>query len=296
MTLRNLKILIKVADFGSMTAASESLFISQPTVSQAIAELESYYSIRIFERLSKRLYITEPGKQLLSYARHIIALFSEMELVIKDSDKSGIIKAGASITVGTYLLPQLVKAFGIHYPSLRIQAVIKNTTEIENLIMKNEIDFAVVEGTVHTPDIISTPFMDDELVLVCGRNHPLYNTETISLSDFTQHDFIVREQGSGTRELFESVMMANDIAWQVKWECNGFDGIKSAAINGIGIAVISKTLVEQELKAKDLYIIKVDGLEFKRKFSIIYHKNKYLTDAIKAFFNLCNEEKWNGRS
>lgn len=287
MTLRHLKIFITVADCRSMTAASQALFISQPTVSQAISELESFYGVKLFDRLSKRLYITEIGKQLLSYARHIITLYDEMEQVVKNPDKSGSIKVGASVTIGACLLPQLVNEFAHSYPSLKLQAVIKNTKDIEGLITGNIIDFAVVEGAVHSQDIISNEFMNDELVLVCGRSHRLYMSKNISPLELEKLDFIVREPGSGTRELFESVMAANDINWQLIWECNGSDGIKSAVKNGIGVTVISKRLVEYEVEAKELYIVKVEGLDFKRKFSIIYHKNKYITESMRAFFNLC---------
>lgn len=287
MTLRHLKIFIRVADSGSMTAAAEALYISQPTVSQAIAELEDYYGVKLFDRLSRRLYITETGKRLLSYARHITALFDEMEKSMRNPDNSGIIKIGASITVGTYLLPKLVNEFANRYPSLQIKAFTKNTKDIETLIIQNAIDFGVIEGIVHTPDIVSNSFMDDELVLVCGRSHPLFEAESISPFDLGKLNFIVREQGSGTRELFENIMAANDIKWHLAWECNGSDSLKTAAVNGIGVAVVSKLLVEDEVKAGTLSIIKPAGLDFKRKFSIIYHKNKYLTDAMKAFFDLC---------
>lgn len=287
MTLRLLKIFITVSDFGSMTAASKALFISQPTVSQAISELEDYYGVKLFDRLSKRLYITEQGKELLSYARHITDLFNEMEQTIKNYDKTGIIKIGASVTVGTYLLPKLVNEFTQSHPSLQIKAVTKNTKDIESLIIQNAIDFAVVEGEVHTADIISTAFMDDKLALVCGRTHPLYKSKTISPCALNKLNFIVREKGSGTRELFENMMAMNEIKWRLSWECNGSDGLKSAAICGIGVAVISLRLVEDELKTGELSIIKIDGIDFKRKFSIIYHKNKFLTTTMKAFIDLC---------
>jgi DNA-binding transcriptional LysR family regulator len=258
-------------------------------------ELENYYGIKLFDRLSKHLYITEIGKQFLSYARHITNLFDEMDQVMKNPDQSGILKVGASMTVGAYLMPQLVNEFFKMYPSFQIKTVIKNTKEIESLITTNAIDFGVVEGIVHTSDMISNAFMDDELVLVCGKSHPLYGLKSISPLELEKLEFVVREQGSGTRELFESVMDANDIHWNLIWECNGSDTIKSAAINGIGVAVISKRLVEYEVKAKELGMIQIDGLAFKRKFCIVYHKNKYLTGVMKAFFDLChrfsNEEK-----
>lgn len=272
-----------------MTAASQRLFVSQPTISQAVAELESFYGVKLFDRLSKRLYITEIGKQLLSYARHITSLSEEMEQVVRNPDKSGVLRVGASLTIGACLLPQLINRFTHIYPFLKIQAVVRNTKDIEGLIAGNSIDFAVIEGNVHTHDIITRAFMNDELVLVCGKSHPLYKTGQISPYELEDLDFVVREPGSGTRELFESVMTANGINWKIVWECNGTDGIKNAVRSGIGVTVISKRLVESEVAEKELRIVKVRGLDFKRKFSIAYHKNKYIPESMKAFFNLCYE-------
>ena len=287
MTLRHLKIFITVADLGSMTAAAKALYIAQPTVSQSISELEDYYGIKLFDRLSKKLFITEKGSQLLSYARHITDLVNEMEYVMKNPDKSGTIKVGASLTIGTYLLPELVNEFIRQYPFWQVKAVTKNTQDIEQLIIRNEIDFAVVEGMVHTPDIIANPFMEDDLLLVCGRKHKLYGIRSISLGELSGLRFIVREKGSGTRELFENMMAMNEIKWQPDWECNCSDVLKSAAVSGIGVAVISKLLVKKELETGELSGIKIDNIDLKRKFSVIYHKNKFLTNGMKAFMDLC---------
>ena len=289
MTFRHLKIFITVADTLSMTAAAKSLYIAQPTVSQAVSELEEYYGVKLFDRLSKRLYLTDTGVQLLSYARHLTALMNEMEQVMKNPDKSGVIKVGASLTIGTYLLPKLVRQVSHQYPFIQVKATTKNTQDIERLILQNAIDFAVVEGIVHTPDIISVPFMDDKLLLVCGKNHPLYNTAVIPPAELAQLRFIVREQGSGTRELFENMMATHELKWQLAWECNGSDVLKTAAVNGIGVAVISQRLVEKELASGDLSSIPVEGIDLKRKFSVVYHKNKYLTVAMQAFIALCHE-------
>lgn len=287
MTLRHLKIFITVADLGSMTAAAKALYIAQPTVSQSISELEDYYGIKLFDRLSKKLFITEKGSQLLSYARHITDLVNEMEYVMKNPNKSGTIKVGASLTIGTYLLPELVNEFIRQYQFWQVKAVTKNTQDIEQLIIRNEIDFAVVEGMVHTPDIIANPFMDDDLLLVCGRKHKLYGIKSISPGELSGLRFIVREKGSGTRELFENMMAMNEIKWQPDWECNGSDVLKSAAVSGIGVAVISKLLVKKELETGELSGIKIDNIDLKRKFSVIYHKNKFLTNGMKAFMDLC---------
>lgn len=287
MTLRNLKIFITVADCKNMTAASKLLFIAQPTVSQAISELENHYGIKLFERLSKKLYLTEDGSRLLNYARHIIALYDEMELAMKDPGKSALLKIGASVTIGAELLPIIVNRFSDLESTIKINAIINNTTEIENLIIKNDIDFALVEGSVHNQNITAIPFMDDELMFVCGKNHPLYNSSISSLEELGKYDFVVRERGSGTRELFESVMTANNADWILHWECNGSDSIISAAVNGIGVAIISKRLVKRELQSGNLKEIQVPAVDLRRKFNIIHHKNKYITENMKLFFDLC---------
>lgn len=283
MTLRHLKIFIKVADAGSMTAAAEALYVSQPTVSQAIIELESHYGVKLFDRLSKRLYITELGKQFLSYARHIASLFDEMEQQLKNPDQTGVLKVGASITIGTFLLPEWVKSFNKEYPTLHLQVVVRNTKEIEGMLLSNNLDFGIVEGHIHSNDIHSEPLMEDELVCVCGEGHPWFESthEAVNLEEGA---FIVREVGSGTRELFESVMTAHDLRTHIVWECSDSEGIKQAAISGIGIGVISRRLVKNEVNEGVLRVLKAKNIEFKRKFCIVHHKNKYLTPAIQCFF------------
>jgi DNA-binding transcriptional LysR family regulator len=276
-----------VADLGSMTAASEALYIAQPSVSQAIADLENFYGVKLFDRLSKRLYITDSGRKLLSYARHITALSDEMDQAMKNPEQTGLIRIGASVTAGAQFLPELVLEFTAGFPAIQVQAISRNTKDIESMILRNEVDFAVVEGTVRSPDIVAEPLMDDELVLVCGRSHPLYSAESMAPGDLSSVRFIIREPGSGHRELFESVMAAKDIDWSFVWECNGSDSLKNAAIRGIGVGVISKLLVEYELRSGELRVLRAEGVDFKRKFCIIYHKNKYLSESMKAFFQIC---------
>ncbi|MGL5206928.1 MAG: LysR family transcriptional regulator [Acidaminococcaceae bacterium] len=289
MTIRHLKIFIKVADCNSMTLAAKELFISQPTVSQAINDLEKFYGIRLFERLNKRLFLTAKGKQLLGYARHITALMAEMDQVIQNPDKNSRLSIGATLTIGDCLLPKLVNIFTKHYPALKINATIKNTIEIEKLIMLNEVDLALIEGFCHSSDIIFEPFASDELVLVCSQNHRLASKEIISQKEATKVAFLVREKGSGTRELFDSAMSVNEISWHSSWECCASDILKNAALNGIGVAVISRSLVQHELNTGILHKISIEGIELKRTFNLAYHKNKYITESMKTFISLCKE-------
>lgn len=286
MTLRHLQIFTAVADLGSMTAAADYLHISQPSISQAVAEFELQYGVKLFDRLSRKLYLTQAGKDVLEYARHITRLFTEMEQKSRTAGTTGKLRIGASLTIGSSLLPKLVERFSQLMPGVQVHVVIRNTAEIEALIMKNMLDFALIEGRIESQGIIDEPFMEDELVLVCGKSHRLWTVSEIEQKEMETLKFIVRESGSGTRELFESVLVAHELGHTAIWESSSLEGIKRAVSAGIGVTVISRRLVERENAAGELRIIPVRGLHFPRKFSIIHHKNKYITESIRQFFTL----------
>lgn len=289
MTLRHLRIFIVVCDTMNMTAAAESLFMSQSAVSQAIAELEKYYDVRLFERLSRKLYRTQAGEKLLSYARHITRMNVEMEKDMKALHETGFIRIGASVTVGAHVLPRLVSTFKRKSPETAIEVVEDNTEQIEKLILHDQIDIGLVEGETTSPDIVNRPFMNDELVLICGANHRLANLSSIEPEEIENEEFIMREKGSGTRKTFEDAMIANKLSWKVIWTCNNTDTIKMAVIEGLGVSVISKRAIKNEVASKLLFAITFNGIRINRKFKIIYHKNKYLTKPINNFIDLCSK-------
>ena len=210
MTLRHIKIFVAVCETGSATAAGEKLFIAQPSISLAISELEDYYGVKLFDRLSKRLYITEAGKHFLEYASHIVKIFEEMETEIRNFDTQGIIRIGASITIGNYLLPKYVEKFKRLHPNMEVQAIIANSDTIEENLMKNNIDLALIEGIIHSPYLKSIHFKEDELVLICGLSHPLAVRDEIELEDIKNEDLLLREKGSAGREICEKLKTVHD--------------------------------------------------------------------------------------
>lgn len=287
MTFRHLKIMTLVADLGSMTEAAKKLYISQPSVSQAIKEIELYYDIKLFERFSKKLYITDSGRQYLDYARHITQLFEEME---RSLTHQKVLKIGASLTVGEAIMPGLISNFKALMPEIETQVVIKNTSELEALLLNNRIDLALVEGTLHNKNIRIEPVLEDELVMVCGKEHLFYNQSIKNAEVFQEYPFIVREQGSGTRELLERVFLERGLRLNIAWECSGFESIKKAVIEGHGIAAISKRLIEDELKLGVLKIIGAELIQFRRTFNVTYHNNKFMTPALSNMVELIKKQ------
>lgn len=286
MTLRHFKIFVTVCDAMNMTLAAESLYMSQSAVSQAIAELEKYYDIRLFERLSRKLYLTQAGEKLLGYARHMIRMNADIEKDMKSMHEIGLIRLGASVTVGATLLPELISAFRLTNPTANVEVIEDNTEQIQKRLLADKTDIGLVEGEITSPDILSTPFMDDELVLICGNHHWFAGLSVINPDELEKENFIIREYGSGTRKTFEDVMNAHQLSWKVTWTCNNADTIKAAVIAGLGVSVISRRAVEKEAESGELIIKPVEGVSFFRTFKIVYHKNKYFTAQMKNFINI----------
>lgn len=271
----------------NMTAAAESLYISQSAISQAISELEKYYDVRLFERLSRKLYLTGAGEKLLSYARHMIRMNADIEKDMKALHQNGTIRLGASVTVGATVLPPLVTAFMKTHSETNIEVFEDNTEQIEKRLLSDQTDIGLVEGEITSPDILRIPFMDDELVLICGARHRFAELTVVEPHALAKENFIIREKGSGTRKTFEDIMTEHHISWKVSWTCNNVDTIKAAVIAGLGVSVLSKRAVTKEAAAGELLIKALKGMRFRRKFKIIYHKNKYLTIPMRDFITLC---------
>lgn len=285
MTIRHLKIFITVAECGTMSAAAEKLYITQPTVSQVIAEMEEDYGIRLFERLAKKLYITDSGRELLSYARHIVGSFDEMEQKMKNASDRILLRIGATITVGTCVMAELIDRFEAKNPAIRTQICVANTQKIEEMLCKSELDIALVEGKIKHEELIVRPVIRDELVLACGRKHPFFTRNAIALHELSHQPMILREEGSGTRELFCDCLEQEGVVIEPKWTCHTADAILNAVECNQGITVISKMLAAPREAAGRLRIIPIQDKTFERSFSIVHHKNKYFSKSLTQLVN-----------
>lgn len=289
MTLRHLRIFVTVVDQGSATAAANVLYLAQPAVSLAIRELEEYYGIKLFDRIGNRLHLTEAGKIFYSYAAHIITTFEEMENGLRNWDEIGRLRIGSSITIGNKMLPELIHDFSLVYPKIDVKVLIESSDVIEEKLLRSELDFALIEGVTHSMDLITHSFADDELAVVCSSLHPFASKKVITGDDFVKERILLRERGSGTRELFDSVMEIHGYACIPAWESTSTRALLSAVVENLGIAVVPKRLIEIERTSQLIECIHIENIEFKRNFNIVYHKNKYLSKSIKEFMKLCDD-------
>ncbi len=287
MTLRHLKIFVTVCETGSTTAAGEKLHIAQPSVSLAITELEEYYGIKLFDRIAKRLHITDTGKKFLQYATHIVGLFEDMEKELKNIDAIGVIRIGASVTIGNYLLPGYIKDFKKNHPQMDVKVLIDNSEVIQQYILSNKIDIGLIEGIVHSSYIIEHRFREDELVMICGNEHPFANRKDIEILMLQGESLLLREAGSAGREIFDSVMTSHGVKIEPVWESTSTQAIIKAVQAGLGISVLPYLLVKDSLERNEISQFQIKGLRFQRSFSVIYHQNKFLTESMKEFISIC---------
>ncbi|MCC3868563.1 LysR family transcriptional regulator [Terrisporobacter mayombei] len=287
MTIRHLRIFITIVECKTMRKAAEKLYISQPAVSQAVSELEKYYGVKLFERLSQRLYITEAGKTLLSYARHIVSSFEDMESAMFDVSSRMTIKVGGSVSIGTTMLIDIVEKLEEEISGIDVRVTVDNTSTIENKVCLSELDLAIVEGCLQSDEIIQIPVHNDELVMVVGKNHLFWDRQSISISELHNQDVISREEGSTNRNQFEQLLIENKIKINKKWRCTNTEAIKNLVKNGKGIAIISKLLIEKEIEDGKLRVLNVDNLKVFRENKLIYHKNKYISPQMKKFIDIC---------
>lgn len=288
MTLKHMRIFVKVYQNQSITKAAQELHTVQPAVSIAVKELENYYGIPLFDRISRHIYPTEHGKRFYQYALHIVSLFEEMETQIRDWDKLGEFRVGSSITIGTSFLPLRIKEFRGLYPSIHISAHIKNSESIIQYILDNQLDIALVEGSVTHPQIAQEPFLSDHLCLIAAPDHPLAAKDSVTTKELENYDFLLREPGSAGRNMIAGIFAGQNLHIRLIWESTSTQALICGVQNGLGLSVLPYLLVKEELAKGSICNITISDADLSRKYYIIYHKNKYLTRSALDFINLCH--------
>ncbi|MBR6518404.1 MAG: LysR family transcriptional regulator [Oscillospiraceae bacterium] len=270
------------------TKAAQALNMTQPAVSLAIKELEQHYEVVLFDRIGRRLVITPAGTRLEEYCRSIETLFDDMETEMKNWDKHGVIRVGATLTIGARFLPAYVKAFEKIYPDISVKGLCAAAGVLENKILDNELDIAFSEGIVLNPLIVSEEYMDDHLIIIAPADGKYTPWQEISVEELCTNKFVMREYGSGTRKVFDIACEKAGFHVEPVWECASNDNLLGAVINGIGVGVLSHKLLERAINSGLVVPLRVKGLNLSRKFYIIRHKDKKLSQAVKYFLYLCN--------
>jgi DNA-binding transcriptional LysR family regulator len=290
MTIRHMRIFIQVYETQNVTKAAELLHMTQPAVSRAIQEIEHYYGVQLFERIRHRLTVTQAGKQLYQQALHIVDSFDVLEKGMHNWDSFGVLRIGASITIGNYMLPRFIVRFKERYPHVRIQCMVLNSDALQAALMENRLDMALIEGPIRQPELCTKEFAQDEMLLVTAPGHPLLKKDKVTLADVSQYDLLMREEGSAGRTFVESVFAANGMVLHPAMVSISTQAIIRMVRCGLGISILPRQLVAEDIAAKNLCTKPIENVEMKRNYNMAWHCNKFLSPSLRAFLDICGQE------
>lgn len=285
MTIRHFQIFAAVVDNKTMHQAAESLYISQPSVSQAIRELEKHYQVKLFERYKRKLILTSDGEKLLKYCRVLLAQYEELNRAMTESREKPVLRIGATVSVGEELLVGLVTEFEREHPDIRTEIQVNNTEYVEEAILGGRLDVGVIEGQVVSPDITLLPFYQDCMQVVCAPDNPLAGRRAIPASELAEYDIITREQGSQVRNVLLNMLREQGIPVHIKWSCTNVHTIKQAVMAGQGISILSSLVVAEEAAAGRLCVLDVAELDGQRIIHLALHRDKHRSPALEAFLD-----------
>ena len=286
-TQRQLEIFLTLVECGSMTRTAEKLNMTQPAVSQCIAEMERNLGVRLFDRFRRRLSLTYGGEIFYDSVRRINALYLEtgfqMEAVAGMQRER--LRIGASMTLGSYILPDCLRNFSHRHPGIELEVMIDNTARIEAGLLDNRLDIAVIEGFLESPDLIRHDFRTDYLSLVCGPEHPWAGRNEVDAAELAEEPFILREEGSGTRARVEGLFNRHTVAYRPQHTVNSIEGIKKMVSAGIGIAALPRIAIQEECARGELCSFEIRNVELSRKFCYALHKDKGISPVLDAWID-----------
>ena len=248
MTLRHMRIFVSVFQKNSITKAAQELHLAQPSVSLAVRELEDYYGIRLFDRIGRHIAPTECGKEFYRYAVHIVSLFNEMEKKMRNWDTFGTLRIGASITIGTHILPVLIHRYQDQFPDLMIEAKVSKSASVEDEIIHNGIDLGLIETQPSHPDLRAVPFMTDSMCAITAPDHPLASVKSISLAELSRFPFLMREKGSAGRKLLDAAFSLQQMTVSPRWESTSTQALVKAVAEGLGVSVLPYLIVKKDIE------------------------------------------------
>jgi len=285
-----LKVFCTVAETKSFSKTSQIIHLTQPAVSLQIQALEELYETKLFDRSSSSINLTPSGEVLYSYAKNILAQYAELE---KEIGKiTGLIKGsitiGASTTIGNYLLPSVVFSFKKTHPKIKINILIGNTNRVLDLLNAGVVEFGLVEGETTRSKIKVEALLTDELVFILPAMHPLAKKKSISILELMKEPFIIREEGSGTRQIIEKHLALHGIKisdMHIVLVLGGTESIKEAVERGMGISIISRWAARKEVQFGTLKYINAKEDRILRDFSLVVPKNAVLSHAVDEFLS-----------
>jgi len=294
MADRRLQAFHAVAKHGSFTKAADALCMTQPAVTFQIRQLEEQFNARLFDRANGRIALTPAGVVALDYAERILALSAEMNARLKEvsGQEVGPLLIGASTTIAEFLLPKILGEFKVRHPGIVPQLSVANSEAVQARVAERNLDLGFIEGDSHLPTLITDVCCQDELQVVCAPSHPLAQYEAVAFKALTEHAYIGRELGSGTREVIDHYLQKAGLAvdaLQVVMEASSPEALKGLVATGLGFAIMSRATAEKEVRLGELVQIPL-APPLIRHLSVVYPKERFHSKVVSGFVRFAKEK------
>lgn len=274
MTIRHMRIFVTVYQEMNITRAAERLHMTQPAVTRSIQELEAAYGLRLFERLRHRLHPAPGSEAFYARALHIVQAFDELEQGARG--QGGVLRLGASITLGSCFVPSLVKSMQKKQPELLIRVRVCNTRQVCQALLQNEIDIGLVEGEASSEYLHAEVLAENRLQAVVPPGNPLLSQSSICLSDLAGQPLLLREEGSAGRAFLDQVFAFHGLSVEPLWESVSTQALVNAVAAGLGVSILPEKLVRSAIQTGRVIPLSLRDEPFIRRDFILWHRQKYL--------------------
>jgi DNA-binding transcriptional LysR family regulator len=293
MSDRRLQALRAVAKYGSFTKAADALCMTQPAVTFQIRQLEDHFDTRLFDRANGRIALTLAGAVALGYAERILELYADLNAKVKEVScrEVGPLTIGASTTIAEFLLPRIVGEFKADHPAIVPQLVVANSEVVQTRVAERSIDLGFIEGDSHLSTLETDVCCEDELQVVCAPSHPLARQRTVAVETLAEHAFIVREPGSGTREVIDHYLQKAGLSLDslnIIMEATSPEALKGLVATGLGFTIISHAAADKEVRLGELVRIPL-APPLIRHLSVVYPKERIHAKVVNEFIRFAKQ-------
>jgi DNA-binding transcriptional LysR family regulator len=286
--LDQLRIFQAVAQTRSFTRAAETVHLTQPGISKHIRQMEEYYGVPLFDRLGKKVALTQAGEILFEATQEIMALAGAAEERIQElaGMRAGRLRLGASFPIGVYILPGVLAAFRKSYPDIELTLNISTSEEIEAEVLANKLDIGLVSGEVHDAKLLVKRFMVDELVVIVPSDHRWAAKARIKAEELVAETFIWAAPGAGIRSVVEERLKDKGLTLQKAIDFVNLEGVKHAVEAGLGISIQPLSILHREMTAGSLKVLRLADMNSEIGYLYVYRKKRHVSAAAKAFLEL----------
>ncbi len=288
-TLRQLEVFLAVARVQGVGRAGPGLSLSQSAVSGSLADIERQFDIRLFDRIGKRLTLSELGRSVRAQAEAILDRARDLESVFADGQQVGRLRVGATLTIGNHLAVPILARLQREHPGSEVTLAIANTAEIARQVANFEIDVGLIEGEIEHPELEVLVWRPDHLAVFCAPDHVFARKRKLTDANLLQASWIVREQGSGTRQTFDRAMSGLLPQLKIALALQHTEAIKAAVKAGLGLGCVSRMAVQDEFARGTLRECAVPHRDFGRRFYFLLHKKKYRSPTLEKWLALCRQ-------